>query len=154
MKTQDKIKAEKLDGKCVVQYIDDISDLDSWIQLEDHYFIAGLSTLPTDDHNLLHKLCNIDSNQSLGHCPHCLEYQDNFHRLYSQLRKAPLQALDLFSGLCCCFHKYKYFTEMKQEQVVCLLVCLHLGQLKANGQWSFHLVLPKPFSEQSLNDKH
>lgn len=86
-----KVHPDRVDGICHVMHLVDVSDIEEWVQHDDHYFVNQ----DTDD---LHRL----EPEDLQHCKQC--HQERLHHLHrvDQLlrRHQPLRGLELFSGMC------------------------------------------------------
>ena len=94
------IPAEHITGKCYIQHLSAISNLEAWLCHENHFYVQDQSTKPS-----FIKIRSCDELQKLhpssySYCERC--YQDHIKVLEKQdllcKRNKPLQALEIFSG--------------------------------------------------------
>ena len=108
-----KVDADRIDGKCYVQYLTDADSIDEWVRHDDHYFVNqkgdSVSTTSTED---LELLASEDFKSCLACYENRLEQLENSSKLLE--RHGPLRGLELYSGLI-----FNYF--MKTSVLTCNL---------------------------------
>lgn len=89
--TTDKIILEDVDGKCFIRHIAKSSDIEDWIQDDDHYFVSQKK-----ENDLLVRLPRNEFKECI--CVNERWEQSKQNRL-ALLRHGPIRALELFAGM-------------------------------------------------------